>query len=360
MRNLCLSILVLTLVWTVSAGGATAITWTIESVDTTPYAYQGVELTLDTAGRPHASYGSFGFGMRYAYRDGSGWHQETIEGAGGVGYSDTALVLDGAGQPHISYYDYTHGLLKYAYYAGTAWVTATVDTCMGDTALVLAANQPRIAYFGPGNHLNYAHLAGGTWYTETVASSAEIAGPLALVLDSGDEPHILYQLDGLRYAYHDGTGWHSEVVDSYAAGGDLVLDSLDQPRASFAGFCEGGGVGPWGLCYAYRDGGGWHIASVDVSGDTGWYSSLALDTGDHPHISYYAFANQDLHYAAISGTVWLTETVDSQQAGLYSALAVAGSGRVHIAYEGDSTLKYAFGVGAEAAYQVYLPRIERW
>ena len=65
---------------------------------------------LDSAGNPRIGY-TLGADMRYAWRDGAGWHSETVDPSGG---DPISMALDSAGNPGISYRDATTGALKYA------------------------------------------------------------------------------------------------------------------------------------------------------------------------------------------------------------------------------------------------------
>ena len=55
---------------------------------------------------------------------------------------------------------------------------------------------------------------------------------------------------------------------------------------------------------------GWTIETVDSEDDAGDYTSLALDSGGNPHISYWEAANDDLKYAYYDG-IWHIEMLDS-------------------------------------------------
>jgi hypothetical protein len=93
----------------------------------------------------------------------------------------------------------------------------------------------------------------------------------------------------------------------------------------------------------------WQAATVDAAGSAGTYTSLAVDGSGRLHISYYNGALQYATCAAACATAanWQVATVDAGGGGggvgLFTSLAVDGSGRLHVSYDDEANfdLKYA-------------------
>ncbi len=82
--------------------------------------------------------------------------------------------------------------------------------------------------------------------------------------------------------------------------------------------------------------GTWTTETVDSVGNVGKWCSLVIDNGDRPHIAYYDESNADLKYAFHDGTAWQIQVVDSDGfVGAYCSLALVGASRPMIAYYGD-------------------------
>jgi len=233
------------------------------------------------------------------------------------------------------------------------WQTRTVDDAgeVGTyTSLALDVEDlPHISYRDYRRlDLRYAHFDGATWITETVDVFDDAGLYTSLALDSAGHPHIAHcakaigapaSFTRIRYASYNGVSWISDTVDSAGLGGaytSLALDSRDRPHISYFHSPTGD------LVYATHDGDDWITETVVSAGDGGGYTSLALDSADHPHIGYYDGADADLKYATHDGVAWISDTVDSGgDVGLYASLALDGAGQPHIAY--------CLGSGAAAA-----------
>ena len=72
--------------------------WSTEIVDSN-IGGSGSSLALDSANNPHISYLTYDNSLKYAWRDSSGWHSQTVQ----ANSWDPSLALDSTGTPHISY-----------------------------------------------------------------------------------------------------------------------------------------------------------------------------------------------------------------------------------------------------------------
>jgi predicted CXXCH cytochrome family protein len=342
--------------------GANAVSnWQIETVDSTGSVGASSSIALDTDGYPHISYYDHTNGdLKYAYKDGSGWHIETADNLEATLGCESSIALDTSGYPHIGYCVTTDSLdsyIKYAYKDETGWHTETTGYLGGSISMALdTLNHPHISYFEYNNcDLKYAYKDATGWHTETVDSAGDVGRNTSIALDTYDYPHISYwdyDNRSLKYAYKNDTGWHTETADKpgltiyVGSNNSIALDASNNPHISY--YDES-----WlKLKYAYKDGAGWHTESVDSVGRT-TDTSIALDASNNPHISYYDEINEDLKYAYKDETGWHIETVDSNgNVGTNTSIAVDASGWAHISYY-DATnqdLKYAVTVDAPTVW----------
>ena len=265
---------------------------------------------LDASGRPHLVYGENG--LYHAWFDGAGWKYEVADGSSRVG-KYAALAFDSKGQPRAIYFDETNFRLKYAYKDASGWHAQIVDGTgleSSSSALAIdALDRPVIAHLGYRT-VKLTRLEGGVWKSETVATGVGMQGAVSLTLDSAGQPRVIFAGDALRYAWKDGSGWHTSVIDGadvdYEVGfhNSLTLDANGYPHVAYYY-----GYPLHDLKYAYQDAGGWHLQDVDTGEDAGGYPSIAVASTGQPRISYGA-GNQ-LKYAWRDQAGWHTETVDS-------------------------------------------------
>ena len=96
----------------------------------------------------------------------------------------------------------------------------------------------------------------------------------------------------------------------------------------------------------------WSIQTVDYGHNTGWSSSLALDSSGYPCISYLN-TSDELLYAGWNGSAWNIQKVDSKSS-QNPSLALDSNNNPCIGYRDrlNSVLKYARQVGSEWNIQV--------
>jgi len=287
--------------------------WNVQTVDSYGVVVgEGASIALDSLGSPHIAYfnatGLSGH-LKYAYKDASGWHIETVDTQGQNRYF-ASIALDSWDNPHISYLDEVGGpyndTLKYAYKDASGWHLQTIGTSRGrfNSLALDSSDKPHISYrYYPKMYmaLEYAYFDGASWNFDTVENLTGV-GWTSIALDSSDEPHIAYHdfwtNKDLKYAYYDGSAWNIKIIDSagdVGYGCSLGLDAFDYPRISYLDHTNRD------LKYAYRDGLMWNNKTVDSTGDVGDRGSIALDASGVPHISYADYTNNKLKYARGGG-----------------------------------------------------------
>jgi hypothetical protein len=275
--------------------------------------------------------------------------------------SHTSLALDDSGYPVVSYRDDTNDDLKLMHCndpncsGGDESITSpdTSGNVGGHTSLALdASGYPVVSYYdGPPNddlkvmHCNDANCAGGDESITSPDTSGGVGTYSSLALDSSGNPVV---------GYYDATNGDLKVMhcnDANCAGGDesisapdtladvgsntsLVLDQGGNPVVSYSG---GDGKGLKLLrCGDQTCSSGNTIAWGDAGASVGSFTSLALDESGNPIVSYYDGDNVRLKVlhcgdaTCTSGNTWTSP--DTGMSGWFTSLALDAEWRPVISH----------------------------
>jgi len=310
------------------------------------------------------------------------WSTQTVDSDGDVGlYS--SIAVDSDDNVYIGYYKYVddeNSELKYATNVSGVWQTFTVDSSekLGSYPSIAIDSNDRvhISYYNCGKpgyafdcdklDLKYATNRTGEWQALTVDYDDWSGFGTSIAVDSGDNVHIShcsFRWADLLYSTNSSGQWEtSTVVEGYryetASYDSIALDSSDNVHISYYS-CELENYDYWyfrcltaDLKYATKIKGAWRVLTVDAAGDVGRYSSIAVDSKDAVHISYYQDPDA-LKYATNASRIWSTSYVDTSDGfpGIYTSIATDSNDMVHISYHNcfDSScssaeLKYATNV----------------
>ena len=225
----------------------------------------------------------------------------------------TSIAIDSNDAIHISYYDFSSKDLKYATCSsgcttGSNWSQVSVDTpgsVGSQSSIAIDSNDAiHISYSDVTNgRLKYATCSSGctaedNWSKVRVDTASNVGSWNSIAIDSNDVVHI---------SYHDTTN------------GDLKY-------ATCSSSCTSPSQNNWDKVY------------VDSVGDVGEYSSIAIDSNDVVHISYHDTTNPNLKYATCSSSCttannWNNVSVDETgDVGRYGSIAIDSNDGVHISY----------------------------
>jgi hypothetical protein len=284
------------------------------------------------------------------------WKIEKIAKTGSVG-EYAAMKADNQGKFHVVFYDRSKWSLKYATNISESWQIEIVDSNAGDwgwwsgTSITEnGAGEIHIAYIQGDETLSLAEKITNSWQKSTTGKG--VSRHPSITADSKGFLHIFHYLMDLqgstfKLAYSTdryGT-WKTYVIDpeagdSYSSAGRTAVtaDSNDFLHAAYYACgkynvgmqkCEKGD-----LQYATNRSGLWKFYTVDSDNNTGWQPSIACDSRNFIHISYYEADNGDLKYAVIDKDYKISvSTVDeTANVGKYSSLVLDEYNHSFIAY----------------------------
>lgn len=267
-----------------------------------------------------------------------------------VAASLNSIGIDSNESAHISYEDNNNGYLRYATNKTGSWQNETIDNSWNigyENSIAIDKNdnnKVHISYMDPfdSDNLLYAYGQAGSFSTEIIENDASwwLAQFNSIAVDNNSVVHIAYLYndntdDKLKYASGEAGSWSLSTLESMGLVGtdiSIALDSNNYPHISYYESTNDD------LKYTYRDASGWHTSTVASTDDVGRTNSIAVDSNNYPHISYYDATGDDLEYAYEDAGGWHYETVTSEgDVGSYNSIAVDNNDYVNISCFEDAS-----------------------
>lgn len=255
--------------------------------------------------------------VKYATKNAHGpWQIQPI-----ANYADLCdIATDSADRVHVSYRDTTNQTydLKYANNYLGYWISATVDDTNNShhSIVIDSLNRVHIGYIGYSDtevsYLKYAVCTSNctnsnNWSKTTLDSSGNVASnKVSIARDSRDKIHLSYTVQYLdpldpqnyikyllEYINNSYGYWTYPplTLDSSGNVGDdnfIAIDSADKVHIIYTWWYPS-----WLIRYVTNSSGPWVSTYVGPGG----YLSMAIDSLDVAHISYYDNTDRDLKYA---------------------------------------------------------------
>ena len=199
------------------------------------------------------------------------------------------------------------------------------------------------------------------WAKTTMDYSVQAGTWNAVDVDSNGHIHVVQIKDGnyeIRHSVNDGTGWNSGKIkdcgNTYCWDIHMVIDDNDHIHLAYTTYTQ------WAetLVYMNYDGTTWTDTSVSSSAHFGPIG-IAVDSSNHPHISYAANGadqcGNGLRIASYTGTAWSHNTVVAgNNRGCDSAIVIDESDNIYIAYQNRDSSKLMIATDKSGSWDSYL------
>jgi len=232
------------------------------------------------------------------------------------------------------------------------WRVEIVDNNTWNPQLELVLdelNLPHIAYYPPGE-VRYAYrLEDGRWESDILDTSN--VGGASISLAFGDEPWIVYEDTNplqLVSLHQNSTGWHKEIIDSYAGffQPSAKIDSNGTVQIAYASEPAWAPTPRW-LKYAKIENSSVQTLPLFEIGKKEYltppYVSLSKDRSPTPNIAFYDSNDGKLKHVFWKPNGWESDDVVGGHRGWQPSIALARTGGVGVAfYDGfSSSLAFA-------------------
>jgi len=324
--------------WSTSADPTTADSKTTDGTGTGTYTSSITGLSPETTYHVRA-YATNSVGTAYgegrAFTTASSLFSPEIN----IKYDSTSLA-DGESYDFDSHNVETHTDVTF-----TIENTGTADLTLSGSPVITLTGTNSDQFSVQQQPVSPVASNGSTTFIIRFSPTSGSAKTASISITNNDSDENPYDITLNGAGVENTQSWDLQTVDSNGNVGEytsIASDSNDYPHISY--YDETG----QDLKYTRWTGTAWDVQTVD-SGMVGTYTSIALGSHDYPHISYFDFNKENLKYAHWTGTAWDIETVDSDgSVGMYTSIALDASDYPHICYcDGlpNEDLKYARWTG---------------
>ena len=302
--------------------------WEFETVasDVEVLGYTG--LALDSTDIPHVIFHDAKTGeLTYAYRSGTNWLTETVDSFSD--YCQFVSIIAWPLEPRVSYSTVGSSAprLRYAYRDGEGWHRDTFVSSGGGQSNTLFLDDdenPNIVYFNVStSSVRRAVLKNEEWSIDDIAEGVDPGA----VVGPDDKFHVGFATlsnDGLNYAVStSGGSWKIENVPGVVgepAYTDIAANAAANVFLSYFNFSK------HNLHVMVKKGSAWTHELVAKGAYVGLPHSSVIN-GNYPLIAYYDAGNKDLKLASydpLSDVELTSFTAERSRAGVDVRWAVSG------------------------------------